>query len=272
MTETGAGRDADAPQRAADRRFLDVSLIDGGRTGHVILALRHSTPDGRFYGGAGLALTIAAMEAATERRARWATAQFVATARIGDEVTIDVDVAAAGRSTSQLRVTGTVDGRTLFQALGATGDPHSELPGRAFAPMPAVAAPETCPPMEIPKAPGSGPGHFVTEDVRDAGTGAVMRVWIRLHDYDVTRPAMLGYVADLVPLAVRRALDVRGSGASLDNTIRIGAPATSPWVLLELQPDLTDGGFVHGSVRIWSSAGLLLAMASQTATLRPFGP
>jgi len=264
------GRDAEAGARAADRRFLDLALDDGGHTGHVMLAMRHSTPDGRFYGGSGLSLAIAAMEAATGRRVRWATAQFVATARIGDEVTIDVEVAAGGRSTSQARVTASTAGRTLFHALGATGNPHSELPGRTFATMPRVAAPETCPPMEVPKAPGGGPGHFETSELREAGAGPAMCIWIRLHDYDVARPAMLGYVADLVPLAVRRALDIRGSGASLDNTIRIGPPVASPWVLLDLRPDLTDGGYIHGTVHLWSPAGDLLGVATQTATLRPF--
>ena len=264
--------DSEDRARAADRRFLELALDEGDHTGHVVIAMRHSTPDGRFYGGAGLALTIVAMEAATRRRVRWATAQFVSSARIGDDITIEVQVAAAGRSTSQLRVNGSVEGRTLFHALGATGLPHSELPGRAFPAMPAVPAPDACPPLDVPRAAGGSPGHFETEDVRDAGTESPMRAWIRLYDHDVARPAMLGYIADLVPLAVRRALDVRGAGASLDNTIRVGAPVRSPWVLLELEPDFTDAGYAHGTVRLWSQTGELVAVATQTATLRPFPP
>jgi len=43
-------------------------------------------------------------------------------------------------------------------------------------------------------------------------------------------------------------------------------------VLLELEPDLTDSGYVHGTIRLWSQDGQLLGVATQTATLRPFSP
>ena len=80
-------------------------------------------------------------------------------------------------------------------------------------------------------------------------------------------PAVLGFLADMVPLAVCRACGVEGAGTSLDNSLRIGEPGDSEWVLLELDAHLAVGGFGHGHVHVWSPDGRMLATGTQSARL-----
>ena len=65
--------DSDAPQRELDRAWLELELEEDDHRGQVTMSERHMTPLDHMYGGMGLALTTALMEAATRRRLRWAT-------------------------------------------------------------------------------------------------------------------------------------------------------------------------------------------------------
>jgi acyl-CoA thioesterase len=264
----------DVDGRRADRGFLGLEFDEGATHGQVVVHDRLLTPARRFFGGAGVAIATAAMEAATGRGLRWVTTQFVSSARAGDTIEVVVDVGATGRTTSQAHVVATVSGRTLFHALGATDVAPGDVPSGAFADMPEVVEPAACPPLAVPFPAHAPLGHFVTTELLDAGSGpsGAMNVWARLRDHDPARPAMLGFIADYVPLSVMRALREVGAGTSLDNTIRIGGrPANaSPWVLLEIFPDLAADGFGHGTARLWSAAGELLGVATQTMRLKRF--
>src|SRR5438270_7769635 len=77
--------------------------------------------DGKLYGGAGIAVSVATMEAETARDALWTTTQFVGQADMGEQIDCQVEVLASGRRTSQVRVTGAVNDRIIFTALGASG-------------------------------------------------------------------------------------------------------------------------------------------------------
>jgi acyl-CoA thioesterase len=60
-----------------------------------------------------------------------------------------------------------------------------------------------------------------------------------------------------------------GAGSSLDNSMRFhGGAAVAEWVLIELQGELANGGFGHGSLRVWTEDGRLIATGSQTASMR----
>ena len=92
--------------------------------------------DGRFYGGAALAVALAASEAVTGRPALWSSTQLVATADLGSRVRVDVEVVAAGRSVSQVNVRGTVDGQLDLRlgrqhGVGPRGRPPRRRPGDA---------------------------------------------------------------------------------------------------------------------------------------------
>src|SRR3954451_23349372 len=80
--------------------------------------------DQKLYGGTGLAAVTAAIEAETERDALWVTAQFAASADVGDRLDSHVEVLAQGRRTSQVRVTTSVDQRLVVASLGAAALPR----------------------------------------------------------------------------------------------------------------------------------------------------
>ncbi|WP_232794114.1 MULTISPECIES: acyl-CoA thioesterase [Pseudofrankia] len=261
--------------RAADRRWLGLELLEAGpdATGvattraTVVMAERHLTQLRRMYGGTGLSLVGALVEAATGRSLRWATAQFVGTPRHGDRVDLVAEVLAAGRRTSQVRVTGFVGGRVVLAGLGAAGDVNPAIPEGTVPSMPVVPPPEDCPPTRLPIPPDLPPGFFAMVEMREFGEGPRLRFWMRFPGRPVTRPAMLPMVADSVPTMVMAALGHSGSGSSLDNTIRIGSAPDSEWVLVDGTPEQAAGGYGHGSVRLWTPDGSLAGVGSQTAAL-----
>jgi len=136
--------------RESDRAFLGLEMDDGARRGRVIVDERLLTPGERFYGGAGVALAGAAMEAATGRRLRWLTTQFVSSTGPGAEIELSVDVEAIGKTSAQALVAARVGGESLFIAVGSTDDAPDDVPAGSFARMPDVPVPESCPELRLP--------------------------------------------------------------------------------------------------------------------------
>ena len=102
-----------------------------------------------------------------------------------------------------------------------------------------------------------------------------MAVWSRLTGPLATSspqmtPAVIAFLADLVPLAVSAAAGVAGAGTSLDNSLRVGEAVDSEWVLLEVDADVAVGGYGHGHVRIWSPDGHMVAVGTQSARMFSF--
>ena len=224
--------------------------------------------DDRFYGGTGMAVTAALMEAGAGRRALWATVQFLASAVPGERFDCRVDVLAAGRRSSQVRVAGRVGDRLVFSGIGAAGEPAAGALHAQFGAMPLVGAPEDCEPWRVREllgGPGrTAPGWLQIVDARLADeTGAL---WMRLRDRPLTR-AVLPFLSDMVPNRVVALAGRSGAGTSLDNTLRWGADPEGDWVLVDVDPYMIQGGYVHGGARLWSRGGTLLGIASQTAGL-----
>ncbi len=102
-----------------------------------------------------------------------------------------------------------------------------------------------------------------------------MALWARLTPDPGRRPAamspaVLGFLADMVPIACARACGVAGAGTSLDNSLRVGEPVECEWVLLELDAHVSVGGFGHGQVHLWSPDGRMLGTGTQSARLFSF--
>jgi len=229
--------------------------------------------DGRFYGGTGLAIATALVEATTERDALWVTTQFVGSAEVGDRLDCRVELLAHGRRTSQAQVTATHDGRLVFVALGAAGLPRAAALEVQLPSMPTVASPDESPPWG-PRVPFTLPetdrGWIDLLELRevpesDPGAAPGTALWARMRDGRPHSRATIGFVADLVPSAVVRAAGRAGAGTSLDNSMRYGAAPTTEWVLVELVPQFATAGYLHGLARVWSDDGVLLGVASQTA-------
>lgn len=229
--------------------------------------------DGKLFGGTGIAVSVATMEAESGRGAVYTTVQFVGSADVGDRIDCHVEILASGRRTSQLRMTGTVDGRTVLVAIGATSDPRPAALTEQFGSMPDLPLPpargEWNPNVPF-KIPHDIPSWLTISELREVYEPR-HALWARMRDMRLTR-ATLGFLADMVPSAVARAAGQMGGGTSLDNHMRFGPAPETEWVLIDYDPYFAFGGYGHGSARLWSSDGVLLGVASQTASLFVFDP
>jgi len=133
---------------------------------------------GSMFGGVGLASGIVAMEKTTDQSAVYLSCQFASTVVTPDELVINTEVLAHGRTVSQMRMTGTSGERTILALIGATGDRPESHRGQ-WRTMPVVAPPEDLEPLIRRGLPGDDDGdslhHWV--DVRMAhGSGGLPAV------------------------------------------------------------------------------------------------
>lgn len=277
----------------SDADFLGLRSGDVPGRFHLTVENHLARHDGRLYGGTAIAVSIAAAELVTGRHAVWMTTQFVATAPPGEDITIDAEELAPGRRTSQVRVTGTNPaGEVMFASLGATGVHNEDGLTGTFENAPVVEPPGEATPfhspfelmarqfpdLPLPDVP-LGIGftaviEFRVPEVRshpDPGPGRLC-VWARRRDGAPITPALVAFIADMVPLSVASACGVMGRGISLDNSIRVGSFEPTEWVLVDLRPHLAAGDYGHGVAHLWSEGGHLLATASQSASMRRFDP
>ena len=183
--------------------------------------------DGKFYGGTGIAVTTALLEAETERAALWATVQFAGSANVGDRIDCQVEVLASGRRTSQVRMTASVGDRVMLAAIGATGESRTGEVNAQFGTMPDVGSPDDAPPWRpnVPFAVDFERASWLQiAELRDARMpGRPHGLWARLRDRPQTR-ASLGFLADMVPSAVVQAgTSGRGDEPRQRDAIRSGA-------------------------------------------------
>lgn len=243
----------------------------------VDLQAHHMNPVGTLYGGTGVAAAALALEADTGQRLRWLTTRFLGTARTGDRLDLTTSVDVAGTRTSQVSGRGAHGDEPVLDVIGATGDGHPEGTTAQWATMPDAPPPDDLPPVptivevagtfldtlerrlafgSFPK-PGASPGP------------ARIGLWTRVVGHDSTTPAMLGWLADCMPLAVAAAQGRMPYATSLDNTVRLGAHAEpTEWILADVRAAVADRGYAYGDVDLWSQEGRLLATGSQTATIK----
>jgi acyl-CoA thioesterase len=232
-----------------------------------------SRMDGKLYGGTGIAVSVAAMEAETARDAVWVTTQFAGSADIGERIDLHVEPLAVGRRTTQVRITATVGDRIVLATVGATAA-HRDSPVEAqMGTMPSVPGPSEAEPwgsrwrpagadFEMPKL-----GWLLIAEMKQVEIGDDrFAVWARMLDGRPQTRSTLGFLADMVPSSVARAAGHMGGGTSLDNAMRFGRLVPTEWILLDFDPWFASGGYLHGGARVWSEDGVLLGYANQTAT------
>lgn len=279
MTEWGDAGQAGSALVDQDLELFGIELHDEGRATFELTSML-ARPDGRLYGGAAIAVAVALGEAVTGRRALWSTVQFVSAASsVGDRFDCTVEVLAAGRRTSQLRVRAFVGDVEVFCAIGANADPKDGAVSGFFDEPPAVVTPEEAPPFQFAMPPELLEAHGPVRSVRlmemrlapstDPDSPPTSHLWARIPGRPAT-PAVLAYLADTVPMSVVRAVGRMGGGTSLDNTIRLGRPAETEWVLMDMRPHVAHGGYGTGTGLLWSPDGELVAVASQTSSLFVF--
>ena len=217
-------------------------------------------PDGKLYGGTGVAVLIAIAEAETGRDVLWSTVQFVGSAEVGERIECHLEVLAQGRRASQVRLTASVGERLVLAGIGSTGVARDDAVEGQMPAMPDVPRP-----TDVEATPWGHHGrsgwmqHAELRQVSPSGS-----MWARSLHGPHTR-ATIAFIADMVPTSVVRAVGLVGGGTSLDNSVRFGRLAETTWVLLDMDPWLASGGYLHGGARLWAEDGTLLGVASQTA-------
>jgi acyl-CoA thioesterase len=261
--------------RPADERLIPMDFNASSTRARFELGEGQTRFDGAMYGGTGIAAAVMAMEAGTQRPAIWATVQFVSSPTSGSVIDLDIDTLAHGGRVSQVQITARVGTDIAFVALGSTGMPRDDGLAGQFHPMPPVTAPDDTPVRDhlpfrrasVDFEPHEHSYHTRIE-MRAVDAERDVLMWSRVLDEPVLTPAAVGFLADMVPVAVTRAAGKLGAGFSLDNSIRFGPSPDSEWVLLELVGDHAHGGFGHGSFRAWTPGGTLVATGGQTANMR----
>jgi acyl-CoA thioesterase II len=229
-----------------------------------------------LFGGAGLATSVAAMEAASGRPAIWATAQYLSYARPGSSLAISCDLPSIGRSITQARATLTTDGREVLTAQAALGAREGWID--QWVSLDGVPTPENCAETEHWSAPDSLGGQFRFRSALGAFSDVPhgprsddgrLQFWIRpVDDAIAIDRVILAVIADFVTPGIRNATGRRAGGNSLDNTIRYCRVVPTEWALCDVQIEAIASGIAHGSMRIIAQDGSLLAVASQSMILR----
>lgn len=234
---------------------------------------------GSLFGGVGLAAGLIGLEDAAGKPAVWATGQYVSTTFPPATLDLEVTLSAVGRTVTQGRVIGSIDGAEIISVLGAAGvrPEPARLVGES---MPEAAPPEDCIDSARPHEFESIHDHI---DVRMArgmfgfsGAGEPSGdnrsvLWTRFRGVRLDAAA-LAVMADYSPSALGNSLGRITFLSSLDNTIRF-ADMPSPdeadddWVLLDNRVEFVGNGFGHSSCTMWSRSGRLLAIASQSMTV-----
>ena len=221
-------------------------------------------PDGKLYGGTGVAVMVAMTEAETGRDVLWSTVQFVGSAELGERLDCRLEVLAQGRRSSQVRLTASVGDRIVLAGVGSAGVLRDDAVEGQMPTMPDVPPPADAAAWGRPAGVGTSVrmGWMQHAELRQATESGSM--WARCRHGSHTR-ATIAFIADMVPTSVVRAIGLVGGGTSLDNSIRFGRLVDTEWVLLDMDPWLASGGYLHGGARIWAEDGTLVGVASQTA-------
>lgn len=257
------------------QHFLDMHR-ENEATWRFRVTERLITPGQFLFGGCGLAAGLVSLEAASGRPTVWGSAQYLSHAPLGAEVSVETELVVVGRNVTQARAVARTEGRevlTVNAALG-TGTLSADAP---WVEMPTVAAPEDCPPRQLPR--GMGESIFEHVDARVAlgtpfekldGTpgSAHSGIWARVPGHFEPSAATLAIFGDYVSGGASQPMGRRTMGRSLDNTLRVVALEPTEWVLCDIHMHALANGFGQGTAFLWSERGTLLATASQSIAAR----
>jgi acyl-CoA thioesterase-2 len=265
---------------AGTKAYLGLEPTDDPM--HWRLPLRPGllTGAGFLYGGAGLAAAVAAMELSTSRPVVWATAQYVAFARMPAALDLRITISAHGRNTTQARCMVTDGDDEILVTLATLG--RKDLPyAGEWAVRPDVRHwSETRPQLPDPVrgtvheaidmriVHGVSRRQLIRGKTHRDPTGRAA-YWLRIPGgRKVPDAADLAMVGDVVPSAFANVSGEPITGNSLDNTIRTARLVETEWVLADVQIHALQDGFGYGRAHLWAEDGTLLGTASQSSVIR----
>lgn len=239
-------------------------------------------PNGGYL--SAIALRAAGRVAPAGHRPASITVQYPARADFGPaEVAVDV---LKGGSAALSAVTMRQGDRRFLTAQVWTTD-RSQGPDRQALAMPDVPPPDDLPDLAARVASAGSPLNpfWAGFDVRPTDwttgrnpAGARTCQWFRYRDFPVDADSYLDaarallLIDTLVWPAHNRGLDERARylAPSLDVAAWFHELAASDWLLLDVSAERAGGGLIHGTARVWSLDGRLVATgASGLAVLPP---
>ena len=257
------------------RDFFDLTSNDDKTRWQMPLHTKLCSGIGAVFGGVALGAGITALEALTDRKVRWSTAQYLSFARPPGTMEYELEVLVQGHQITQARAVGSVDGQRIVEINAALGTREHAVEGTWVEP-PQVPRPEECPPrqrlsvyentlfdhIELHLASGRP-----MEDLSGAPGDGRHALWFRMPGYP-PEAAMLAIAGDYVPSGVSQAVGDLLFSNSIDNTIRVMGPVETDWILIDIVMEGIKDGFGHGFARLWSQEGDLMGIASQTLIVR----
>jgi acyl-CoA thioesterase len=232
-----------------------------------------ATAASTLFGGAATASLTAVAEHAMERPVIWSSVAFTNVPPVPETVELTVVPVAEGRRVSHARVEGAIDGRTVLLMTASLGQRSADdLEGQWPEPL-QVPGPQDCKPREGRVGTADEHVEFRPARIRtgeqrsEPSPDGRFGMWLRVPDLDHGTPR-IALVADYVNSFCGQALGERATSKSLDNNLRILSDAHADWMLLDVQMATVSGGYAHGHGYLWTPEGELLAMASQTMTVR----
>jgi acyl-CoA thioesterase II len=258
------------------RSFLGITPVDIALRWRLEVTEEVSTPGRFLYGGCALGAGLVALEHASGRATAWATAQYLSFAETGTILDIDVTLAVSGKGITQGRAVGRVSGREILTVNAALGEGQLVGVGTWVEP-PDVPPPSSCPERRLPAMFGNSvlnrveirtsSGRMMDALDGTPGSGS-SSFWARVPGHLEPSAATLAIIGDYVSGGVSEPLGIRTMGRSLDNTIRVARLVPTEWILCDIRMEAFARGLAHGHAYLWSEDGILLAIASQTTSVR----
>jgi acyl-CoA thioesterase len=272
------GRASDSRPTSATHDLLGLSPTTELERWQVVVHPSMQTGSGALHGGSAFGATIEAMVAATGRPAIWTTVQYVAHARAGDTLDLVIDAPAAGHRVTQARATLRHQDDEVLTAVGAFGSREFAVE-HTWPSAPDVPCPRDCEPRSVrhenivkfwQSRIASGRSAAQLDGLPGSGRSAS---WYRLPQGPrMVTAGDLAVIGDFTMLELHDALGSVVGANSLDNTLRVGTLHECEWVLVDAEVSMVARGFASVAAHLWSEAGDLLALASQTLVLRNAGP
>lgn len=251
--------------------FLGLGPTDDPAVWHLPVSEGVTGGRGALYGGCGLAAVVEVAERATGQPLTWAACQFVEGATQPDVVEVRFEALTHGRRVTQGRVTGTVDGRVALAALVALGTREFPARGQWGPRPPALPPPEACTTRAMREERRGGLRPRIDERAASGDPDGVVRatdgrsfLWATLPDGVPACASALAVLGDAVSTGVAAAFEEDLRARSIDNSIRVVKPQACDGVLVDIQVDGAADGLAHGTVRLWTPDGHLLAVTSQS--------
>ena len=225
---------------------------------------------GALFGGCATAAALVAAQELASQPPLWASAHFGTLAKLGTDVELATRTISAGRTMTHVEIAGRVGDRESFVVRVAAGA-RPDHPARGqWVEAPAVSSPHECPRFDHPVHGGSWAERF---EWRLAGTGPATEPWaawwVRPAEAVAHPLVPVAVLADYVTYGVGRALDQPMGGLSIDNVLRlhrVHRAAATDWLLLEIRPEGIEGGFGHGTARLFAGPDLV-ATGSQSMVM-----